>query len=150
MNTELNFVIVCPTLKVRNLLIEVVGKVGGLYPSARKDTTSAQRAYYPSLTSKVIINTAASFMHEKLGYHSVAVSIEVENPVLAAEAARVILFEGGLNPEIHTHAEPEFPEDFIVFVSAAELAGIVLLFVPSKPDPKILNSLDRPVPWNSN
>lgn len=150
MNAKLNFVLVCPTLKARNLLIEVMQKVGDLSPVAKKDTKSAQRAYYPPLASKLIVNTAAGFMHEKLGNHSVAVSFEVENPTLAAEAARDILLDGGFNPQIHTHAEPEFPEGFIAFVSAPEFAGIVLLFTPKRPDPKILESLDKSVPWNSD
>lgn len=111
-------------------------EVGGILPTGKGNTPAASRAYYPPLTSRLIVNTSAKSMQEKLGMHRVATPIEVDNPTEAGKKTVEILKNLGFEATMNNHAEPEFPEGFMCFVSVPAFGGIIILFWPKEPDPE--------------
>jgi hypothetical protein len=151
----INVVLVCPgfpNTKFRNALIRVIQETGDIKPVMKSDSAMAKRAHYAPAASKIIINTASPAMHDLLGYHYAVPAIEVEDQKAAANRAKEIFEEEGLEATVHTHAEPEFPDGFIVFVSIPALDGLPIMFWPkeknvAKMDPAILKTFPKREPW---
>ena len=147
----INTVFVCPNLELRDLVIKVIQETSGIKPVRKSDSESAQRAHYAPATAEVIVNTAPEAMHDLLGRTSVALALRVDDRVAAAKIAAMIFAEAGYSAKIQTHAEPEFPDGFVVFVSVKALNGIVLMFWP-KPEhvtPELLAHLPKQEPWDA-
>ncbi len=147
-------ILACPNLKIRNALIQVVGEVGGVWPLTKSGSVSAQRARYAPMPFNMIINTPGPHMEQILGHHSVVYVIVAENRVVAAHQAQEIFTRAGFSANVHTHAEPEFPDGFLVFVSVEALAGIAILIWPRPQDvtPVLipeLSSFPKHEPWTA-
>ncbi len=151
-SSGINTVVICPNINVRNALIRAIQVTGGAVPTAKSDSDSATRAHYPPAETRVIINTASASMHERLGPHSVALAVIAVDRVVAAERAREIFKEYGIVATVHRHAEPEFPPDFLTFVTAPELGGIVLMFWPRDEDVSadLISVLPKREPWTDD
>lgn len=153
----LNMVVICPSLSLRDALIRAIQETSktekrpdGIVPTQRSDSESARRAHYPPAISQIIINTASQRMHDVLGRHAVAVAVIVEDRIAAAHRARKIFEGAGFEADVYTHAEPEFPDGFLTFVSVEELEGIVLMFWPDRAavTPELLAQLPAREPWS--
>lgn len=144
-----NVVAICPDLKLRNTLIRAIQAMSGISPVMKSDSESAQRAHYAPAISRLIINTASAAMHAKLGKHSVALAVVVEDRVAGAERARAVFENAGYVATVHTQAEPEFPDGFLTFVAAPDLDGITLMCWPRPQDvtEELRRTLPRNFPW---
>jgi hypothetical protein len=151
----INTIFVCPGFpdtKLRNALIRVIQETTNIKPVMKSDSDAAKRAHYAPATAKVIINTASPAMHELLGKHIAVPALVVADRVAAASRAKEIFEEAGFPATVHTNAEPEFPDGFIVFVSVPALNGLPILFWPRDEDvmkmnPEVLKTLPRREPW---
>lgn len=144
-----NMVVITPTIEIRNALIRVIAETSGICPTHSSESESARRAHYAPAKSQLIINTASAEMQTKLGFHVAALPIIVSDTLIAAKKAKGIFEQAGLRAEIIRQAEPEFPEDFIIFVRVYELMGILVMFWPRPEDitPEILAKLPKREPW---
>ncbi|MHB8710498.1 MAG: hypothetical protein ACYC6X_03050 [Minisyncoccota bacterium] len=150
MNTKgINSVFVCPNLEIRNALIRAISEAGKVRPAMKSDSVSARRAHYASALSKTIINVSSGEMQLVIGPHSSVIAIETANRVDAANCAKKVFNDAGFEATVHTQAEPEFPEGFIVFVAVPALKGIALMFWPRPEDvtPEIGHDLPKRVEW---
>ncbi len=145
-----NVVAICPNTKAQNALIRAIQETGNIKPAMKSSSVSARRTHYAVAKTKLIINTASDAMHELLGKHSVALAVEVADRVAAANRAKEIFNEEGFEAAVHTHAEPEFPDGFLTFVSVPALEGITLLFWPRNEDvtPDLVSQLPKREPWS--
>lgn len=148
--TGVNVVAVCPNLKLRNTLIRAIEATSAIKPAQESTSESAQRAHYWPSVSKLIINTAAAYMLQRLGKHSLALAVEVPDRMAAAFLAQQIFRNEDFESTIHPQAEPEFPDGFIVFLQVPALEGILLMFWPRPQDvtPDVVKTLPKRVPWS--
>jgi len=145
----MNIVIITRDKRVRDALVKVRNVIEGSSPVAKSESASASRAHYGQDMMETIINCASEHMFEVLGDHSVAMSFATENRVATAEKVADIFHQHGLTPTIHLDAEPEFPKDFLVFVSAPEANGVVILLCPRREDvsQEVMATLPKRTPW---
>lgn len=149
----LNIVIVTPGFPdttLRNALIGAIAAAGGQIPVMKSDSESAMRAHYAPTLSKAIINTASERMQDVIGFHNAVIAIEVSDQVAAANRAKEVFERAGFPATVHTHAEPEFPDGFLTFVSVPALRGTALMFWPNTPPPpEVITTLPKRLPWTA-
>ncbi len=146
----INVVGICPTEKVRNALIAAIEAAGGPRPGMKSDSESAKRAHYPPMMSKIILNTASAKMHQLLGKHYLVLAVEAKDRASAAERAKKAFEDAGFPAQIHSRAEPEFPDGFLIFIQVPAMKGIVLMIWPT-PDavtPELAATLPKREPWD--
>ncbi len=132
MQAGMNIVIALPNKRVRDAVTAVIAGTSGqsILPARKSDSDSASRFHYDAMASEVIINYCSQTMQQTLGQHVAVIAIKVLDRHTAAKEALEILKEYGLTGEIHRRAQPEFPEDFIVFVTCPDFNGLALMFWP--------------------
>jgi len=150
MELAINTVFVCPSLYLRDTVIKAIEEASGVRPAMKSRSVSANRAHYAPAISRVIINTASPQMHRAIGPHSCVIALEVIDRVDAANRAQKVFEKAGFNAYVETHAEPEFPDGFLVFVAVPALEGIALLFWPRPEDisPEVGAGLPKREVWS--
>ncbi len=144
-------VVSCPDIQVRNTLIHVIETIGHIAPVATRENISVNQALYTPAISKLIINTPTEKMQRILGYHAVTLALETKDRVASAYIAKKIFNDAGYEATVHEHAEEEFPQGFIVFVTIPALNGVALLLWPRQEDVplSVARSLPPTQPWKS-
>ena len=125
-------VFIFDTEAARNLVEMIIAKVGGISPTHRSDGARVLSVHYAPAVANMLIAIAHARVYEKLGQHCVALTLTVDNPVLAANQAQDIINGAGGVSKIIIDAIDDFPDGFLVFVTAPAILGqIVLEFRPS-------------------
>ncbi len=136
MKPGMNFIMVLPDKKTRDALTAVIAAVSDqeIIPTRKSESDSASRFHYDPMASEVIINYCSKKMQQTLGHHVAVIALKVFNRRAAAEQAVEVLKGYGLTGQINRRAQPEFPEDFVVFVTCPEFNGLAIMFWPQDED----------------
>lgn len=140
-------VIPCASEENWRLLVRIMKEAAGISPVGRRDSGEVKRALYAPSISRAIINVSSASILARLGYPTAALTVEAEDPRLAAEAALELYHEHDRPAEIVDGGEVELgiPSGFMYFVLAPGFPPI--LFWPAHPDPELVVRIPRPEPW---
>jgi hypothetical protein len=144
----INSIFVFRIKRVRLAVLKVIDALTGTEPSLKRNSPEVDRAIYMLDKSTMIINHTMERMLHKLGFPSCAIGLPVEEPIKAAEIAKRIFNDAGINVSIFDDAEPDVPKGFLVFMTSSEFNGIVLVFQTKNPSPEVIAQLTPAEPWN--
>ncbi len=135
---------VFPDTKIRDTFIKAIKETGHIGPATKSVSASADRVHYGQALSKFIMNVPSYAMQNILGPHRLVIAVEVPDRAWSAHIAKKVFNDDGYKAEIHTHAESEFPDGLIVFVTVPATKGIALLFWPQNQDVPLTVALKLP------
>lgn len=131
-STQFGVVVCTPNKGLQEAIDYAIGLVTNLRPRGSRNSESAERSLYPTVSARMIVNVPAEHMTKALGPHSMilALNTDLEGWAAAERFARAVC-DYGFKAKARHELEPEFPA--LSFVTIEEMPGVAFLMWPKTP-----------------